>query len=95
MGPFSDLFKGVGSLIGATGDVVGGAASGAAKGVKGLGDVVSGEAFKPKLKRVPQPMADGVMKLVEHGKKEEERKRMRKEKDRKMQALAALNRRFN
>ena len=79
MGPFSELFKGVGSLVGATGDLVGGAASGAAKGVKGLGDVVSGEAFKPKLKRAPQPMEDGIIKLVEHGRKEEEERRRREE----------------
>lgn len=101
MGPFGELFKGVGSLVGATGNLVGGAAGGAAKGVNALGDVVSGEAFKPKLHRVEGAFGHGLMKAAQEAKKqeemrkrkeeeEEERMRRRREKGGKMKAFTAL-----
>src|SRR5210317_2149406 len=52
MGPFGGLCSGASSLIGGAGDLVGGAGKGAGKGLSAAGSVLSGEAFKPKLKKV-------------------------------------------
>ena len=55
-GPFGALFGGLGSAVGGlgsavggAGDLVGGAGTGVGKGLSAAGDVLSGEAFKPKL----------------------------------------------
>ena len=78
MGPFGELFKGLGSLAGATGNLLGGVTGGAAKGVNFLGDVVTGDAFKGggNIKRAPKPVEDQVMKLVEHGRKLEAQRKI-------------------
>ena len=67
-GPFGALFGGLGSAVGGlgsavggAGDLVGGAGTGVGKGLSAAGDVLSGEAFKPKLTQITGTDRDKMM----------------------------------
>src|SRR6056300_533196 len=67
-GPFGALFGGLGSAVGGlgsavggAGDLVGGAGTGVGKGLSAVGDVVSGEAFKPNLTQITGTDRDKMM----------------------------------
>ena len=60
-GPFGALFGGLGSAVGGAGDLVGGVGTGVGRGLSAAGDVVSGEAFEPKLNEITGTDKDKMM----------------------------------
>ena len=90
MGPFGELFKGVGSLFGATGNLLGTVTGGAAKGVNAVGDVVSGKAFKGDIKRVDDPQMVAVLDQLKKKAVEEQQKQKKQKEEEKKAGLKSV-----